>query len=143
MEQFISVFAGAIGGVISIIVKSYIDKKQEKSTITNKEKIALYKEISEPIIELVISIEINNGPAKEILIPFEKKRLSITAQLALFAPQNVFDDYNAMIDYLYNSLDAKDIYTFVEFRKYAMKLLSSMRKDIGIYKNEIIYNGNR
>ncbi|MDO9055008.1 MAG: hypothetical protein Q7U69_00510 [Sulfuricurvum sp.] len=143
MEQFISVFAGVIGGVLSMIVKSYIDKKQETNSITKKEKIVLYKEISEPIIELVVNININNGLTSEILIPFEKKRLSITAQLALFAPQNVFDDYNALIDYLYNSFDGKDVYSFIEFRKYAMKFLSSMRKDIGIYKNEITYNGNR
>lgn len=142
LEQFISVFAGAIGGVISILVKSYIDKKQETNSITKKEKIVLYKEISEPIIELVVNIE-NGGLTREILTDFEKKRLSITAQLALFAPQNVFDDYNALIDYLYNSLDGKDVYSFIEFRKYAMKFLSSMRNDIGIYKKEIIYNGNR
>lgn len=142
MEQFISVFAGAIGGVLSILIKSYIDKKQETNSITKKEKIALYKEISEPIIELVVNIEVNDGLTKDILTSFEKKRLSITAQLALFAPQNVFDDYNALIDYLYNSFE-NDKYSFIEFRKHAMKFLSSMRKDIGIYKNEINYNGNR
>ncbi len=141
MEHLFSLIAGSVGGILSIVGKYYFDKKHEKNSITNKEKITLYKEISEPIIGLIIEIQRQNL-THDILVSFEKKRLSITAQLAMFAPQNVFDDYNAMIDYLYNSLE-KDQYSFIEFRKYAMKFLSSIRKDIGIYTNEIVYNGNR
>ena len=74
---------------------------------------------------------------------FEKDRLFISTQLAMFAPTEVFDSYNELIDYIYNSLENKEEYTFEQLRNISMKLLTNIRNDIGIYKDEIKYNGNR
>jgi len=66
----------------------------------------------------------------------------ITAQLALFAPHTVFNAFSDMIDYMYDSLE-NDEYSFSVFREKALSYLSEMRKDIGIYSDEVSYNGNR
>jgi len=154
-----SVFVAGTAWLIRQIVKQFLDKdiesyknklvfEKEKNSITYKEKIALYKEVSEPIIDLIVKIEHRQPRSteewQEIIKSFDKERLSITAQLAMFAPQNVFDDYNNMIDYMYDAFEGKDTYSFQVFREtYAMKFLSSMRKDIGIYTDDIFYNGHR
>lgn len=79
----------------------------------------------------------------ELLKAFEIKRLMITAQLTMFAPDYVYHSYNRLIDYLYNSFEGKEEYSFEKFREIAMKFLSDIRKDIGIYEDEIVYAGNR
>lgn len=154
-----TICVGAVAWLIRQVVKQFLDKdiesyknklafEKEKNSITYKEKITLYKEISDPIIDLIVKIEHQQPHSvedwKEIIRSFDKQRLSITAQLAMFAPQNVFDDYSDMIDYIYDAFEGKDTYSFQIFREsYAMKFLSSMRKDIGIYDDEITYNGHR
>ena len=50
---------------------------------------------------------------------------------------------NKLIDYLYDSFEGKEEYSFEQFREIAMKFLSDIRKDIGIYQDEISYSGNR
>ena len=125
------------------IHKKTLELEHEKNSITYREKIELYKEISTPIIKLIVAIEHEQKMSQEFITNFEEERLIITAQLSMFAPQYVFDSYNNLIDYLYNSSEGKEQYTFQQFREFAMKFLSDIRKDIGVYTDEIIYNGNR
>ena len=107
-----------------------IRQAAEKHIIKYKEKIDLYKEISQPIIELIVEIEHNQSIATESLKSFEIKRLMITAQLTMFAPDYVYHSYNKLIDYLYNSFEGTEEYSFVQFREIAMRFLSDIRKDI-------------
>jgi len=46
-------------------------------------------------------------------------------------------------DYIYDSLEGSREYSYNEVRQKAMKLLSEIRKDIGIYSDEISYKGSR
>jgi len=125
------------------IHRTLLEQENEKKSINYKEKIDLYKEISQPIVELIVEIEHNQSIAMESLKAFERKRLMITAQLTMFAPDYVYHSYNRLIDYLYNSFEGKEEYSFEQFREIAMQFLSDIRKDIGIYKDDIVYAGNR
>ncbi len=146
-----AILIGALTWLSKHIFKSLLDKDIEKykdelnhKSINYKEKIDLYKEVSKPIINLIVTIEHNQGQIqKDLIISFEKDRLFISTQLAMFAPTNVFNSFNDLIDYIYNSLESKEEYTFKQLRNISMKLLTDIRKDIGIYKDEITYNGNR
>ncbi len=159
MEEIIKFLGGAtiilgtIAWLIKQLTKLFLDKEiethrlllqkeHEKGSINYREKINLYKEISNPIIDLIMAIEHTHNLQKS-LADFEKKRLQITTQLAMFAPKCVFDSFNNLIDYLYNSIEGKEHYSFKEFRVIAMNFLSDVRKDIGIYTDEIQYGGSR
>ena len=124
-------------------IKANLSEKLEKNNLNYRQKIDLYKEISTPIIQLVVSIEHQGNFTQEQMKAFEIKRLEITAQLAMFAPQSVFNKYNGFIDYIYNCFEGKDTYTFNKFRVLALEFLSEIRNDIGIYSDSVSYSGDR
>ena len=124
-------------------IKSNLSEKLEQNNLNYRQKIDLYKEISAPILHLVVSIEHQENVSQEQMKAFEIKRLEITAQLAMFAPQTVFNKYNDFIDYIYNCFEGKDTYTFNQFRVMALEFLSEIRKDIGIYSDSVSYYGKR
>jgi hypothetical protein len=125
------------------ILRSELSRTGNRDALNHKEKIDLYKGISEPIIGLIVSIEHTGNITYELLSGFEHRRLSITAQLAMFAPMSVYDTYNELIEYLYNCMEVKDSYSFKKFREYAHKFLTEARKDVGIHTDEVRYLGNR
>ena len=123
--------------------KMNIKSVHERNTISYVEKIDLYKTISDPIISLIIEVHSTGTITQATIDNFEVKRLNITASLVMFAPASVFHSFNELIDYFYNCVEGKDTYTFDKFRPYAMTMLSAMRKDIGLFDDEITYIGNR
>lgn len=78
----------------------------------------------------------------DILKQFDEDRLEITVQFALFASSDVFDMYSELIDYTYNTIE-NNTFDFHVFRVKTLSFLSEVRRDIGIYKDEITYKGNR
>ncbi len=121
--------------------KAKLEALTAKNALNYQQKIELYKVVSNPLIELVALIT-KEGLTQEHVNEFDRQRLYITTQLALFAPKNVFDAFSDIVDYMYNSLENND-YSFDEFRIKALAYLSEMRKDIGIYTDDISYSGNR
>jgi hypothetical protein len=122
--------------------KHQLDSLAHKKSLNYQQKIDLYKIISTPLVELIALITHNKGLTAEHVHEFDKQRLHITAQLVLFAPQKVFDAFSNMVDYIYDSIE-KNNFDFIVFRNMALMYMSEMRKDIGIYHDEIKYNGNR
>ncbi|MDD2781028.1 hypothetical protein [Sulfuricurvum sp.] len=120
--------------------KSHLESMAQKNSFNYQQKLELYKVITIPLVE--ISVLIKNGLSTEHIKEFDRQRLHLIAQLALFAPQNVFDAFNEMIDYIYDSLENDD-YSFSIFRVKALNFLSEIRKDIGIYNDSLSYKGHR
>lgn len=108
-----------------------------------RHKIELYKEVANPLIELIVKAQHNGSLSKDDLQNFDAARLATTALLAMFAPEGVFSEYNALIDYVYDSFEGKATWSFQEFRVRALKFLSLVRADIGIYTDELRYMGTR
>ncbi|HEY0894215.1 MAG TPA: hypothetical protein VGE32_14240, partial [Cellvibrio sp.] len=121
--------------------KNRIDSLERKQALNHQQKIDLYKIISEPLANLTALIT-SSGITQEHMTEFDRERLNLTAKLALFASQDVFNSYNDLIDYIYDSIESQN-YSFPEFRVKALALLSEMRKDIGIYEDDVTYNGSR
>jgi len=124
-------------------LKAELNEEFEKNHLNYKEKIELYKEVSNPIIDIIILVHHQGKPTAEQMAVFDKRRLLITAQLAMFAPQSVFNKYNGFIDYIYNSFEGKEEYSFSKFREIALQFLSEIRKDIGVYTDNVTYTGSR
>lgn len=109
----------------------------------HRHKIELYKEVANPLIELIVKAQHKGNLSKDDLQSFDAARLATTALLGMFAPEAVFIEYNAMIDYVYDSFEGKATWSFPEFRIRALKFLSLVRADIGIYTDELRYVGTR
>jgi hypothetical protein len=115
---------------------------QLKSDVT-RQKIAVYRRITSPILDLVVDAHHSQQFTVERLISFERKRLDATAQLAMLAPAEVFHEYNALIDYLWDVTENQRDFDFREFRDRGLVLLSKVRNDIGVHVDPVAYIGNR
>ncbi|MDH2918415.1 MAG: hypothetical protein PXX73_04390 [Sideroxydans sp.] len=125
------------------IFKSNLKYQSEHGNHLLMQKIALYKEVANPVIELIVKAQHNGQLSKDDLQKFDKDRLATTALLAMFAPVTVFDKYNQMIDYIYDAVELKQTWRFDIFRGKALVFLSSVRGDIGLYTDAVEYNGTR
>jgi len=124
-------------------LQSGLQKEAEHNNHLLKQKIELYKEVAEPVIKLITNAQQHGSLQPEDLKIFDSNRLSTTALLAMFAPQEVFSKYNNMIDYIYDSVEGKDVWSFESFREKALIFLSEVRRDVGLYQDEIKYSGTR
>lgn len=123
------------------LFKQNLEQAAHKQSLNYKEKIDLYKLVTQPLVEF-LALVTRTGLTQEHLDDFDRQRLHMTAQLALFASQNVFDAFNEIIDYIYDSSE-KGEFSFHDFRVKGLEFLSEMRKDIGIYSDDVTYNGSR
>jgi len=121
---------------------SKLKKEAEHNNHLLMQKIALYKEAANPVIELIVKAQ-HEPLTLSDLQAFDKDRLSTTALLAMFAPSNVFNEYNNMIDYIYDSVEEKQPWSFDIFRGKALIFLSEVRRDIGLYNDNLSYSGTR
>jgi hypothetical protein len=124
-------------------VKATLQAQVSHFSLIQKQKIELYVAVSNPLIDLIVKAQHSGGLTPEDLKAFDKSRLTTTALLAMFAPINVFDEYNSLIDYIYNAFEGKEVWSFPDFRVRALKFLSLVRKDIGLYTDTVSYNGTR
>lgn len=137
-----SLFTHLLGKDIETF-KTRLKYESEHSNHLLLQKISLYKEVANPVVELIVTAQLNEMLTKEDLEKFEKDRLSTVALLAMFAPVNVFHEYNRMIDYIYDSVDGKEKWEFKVFRTKALTFLSNVRQDIGLYPDSVQYIGTR
>ena len=124
-------------------LKSKLQKEAEHGNHLLMQKISLYKEVAEPIIDLIVKAQHQGPPTQDDLQKFDKDRLSTTALLAMFAPTGVFNEYNNMIDYIYDAVEGKQTWGFDIFRDKALVFLTEVRRDIGLYDDGIGYSGTR
>jgi len=108
-----------------------------------RQKIEVYRRITSPILDLVVEAQHSQAMTGDTLLAFERERLDGTAQLAMLAPADVFDEYNALIDYLWDVTESKKPWNFQEFRDKGLVFLSMVRKDIGLHSDSVRYTGER
>ena len=124
-------------------LRSGLQTQADQRSQTFRHKIELYKEVSAPLIDLVVKAHHAGTLTSADLQDFEKSRLETTALLAMFSPMPVFAEYNDMIDYVYNSFEGKEVWSFERFRAKALQFLSLVRGDIGLYQDAVSYDGSR
>ncbi|MFM5499756.1 MULTISPECIES: hypothetical protein [Aeromonas] len=130
---------------MALEIEEYKNKLSELTVnkqINYYQKLELYKSVSAPLLDLIANITHQEKITPEHIKSFDKQRLHMTAQLALFSSSDVFDMFMKLIDYVYDSIEA-DAFDFHVFRVEMLIFLSAVRKDIGIYSDEVKYKGNR
>jgi hypothetical protein len=124
--------------------KAQLNRDSDRTAQTLREKLSLYKEAIPPIVDLVARYQLTPAEVTPALLTeFEKKRLATSAMLGMFAALPVFEAYNALIDYIFQCLEAKRHFLFPEFRALSYKVLSEVRRDVGISGDELVYRGER
>ncbi|KXO13411.1 hypothetical protein AKG98_3210 [Moritella sp. JT01] len=164
VQEFISNVGGQTAIIISLLaalwaicsniitnkrIKTHKSKLQELTRIkkdSDYRKLELYKTVLKPLTDLTAKISEEGKLSLDDISQFDKERLEMSAQLALFASSDVFDKFTELVDYMYNSQElfsSIDEFEFEVFRVKMLKLLSEMRRDIGFHKDEITYKGYR
>jgi hypothetical protein len=70
-----------------------------------------------------------------------EQRIRVYGYLAMFAPQAVMDAQDMLMDHLLTIFQGSVPYEWKKVRELAINFLNEVRKDIGIDKNPIGYNG--
>lgn len=123
--------------------KAQLSREGERTAQTLREKLSLYKEAIHPVVDLVLRYQVDPASVTPALLTeFERCRLADNAMLGMFATPQVFGAYNALIDYIFDCLEAKRTFLFQDFRVSFFKLLSEVRQDVGI-RGELNYRGPR
>ena len=79
--------------------------------------------------------------AGKIFDNFNEQRMRVYGYLAMLAPQTVMDAQDELMDYVLKITCGTEEYHWESVREKAINFLNEVRKDIGIDKNPISYNG--
>lgn len=124
--------------------KTKLKYELEHSNQLLLQKISLYKDVSDPIIALISKVKVDDKEVpQEVWDAFDKQRMTITCQISMFAPASVYHQFNDLVDYIYDSSESVVEWDFTVFRKKAEVFFSYIRKDIGLYTDDISYRGHR
>jgi hypothetical protein len=92
-------------------------------------------------------LQVGQKPDANFYDRFNRGRLKAHGHLAMLAPQEVMDAYDALIDEIFFILERnppnKAQEDWKEIRRLVYILLNTIRKDIGIDKSEVAYRGKR
>lgn len=114
----------------------------------HSDKLVIYRATIDLIAIMLAKVEMIVLRHKRELSPeekesFETERLKIYGYLAMIAPQEVMDANDAFIDQLLAIIFDGETTSWEEIRAKALCLTNAMRRDIGIDKSDVAYNGNR
>ncbi|EGQ8244527.1 hypothetical protein ACUT8K_004643 [Vibrio parahaemolyticus] len=114
----------------------------------HSDKLAIYRAAIDLVSSMLAKIEMVYLKNKEKLTPeeceqFEIERLRIYGYLAMLAPQDVMDANDHLTDLLLALIYDGESTSWLEVRSRALVLTNAMRKDIGLDKSDVNYNGAR
>ncbi|MGR6757305.1 hypothetical protein ACU6QO_05780 [Aeromonas veronii] len=114
----------------------------------HSDKLVIYRATIDLVAIMLAKVEMIVLRHKRELSPeekesFETERLKIYSYLAMIAPQEVMDANDAFIDQLLAIIFDGETTSWEEIRAKALCLTNAMRRDIGIDKSDVAYNGNR
>lgn len=112
------------------------------------DKLVIYRATIDLVAIMLAKVEMIVLQHKRELSPeekekFETERLKIYGYLAMIAPQEVMDANDAFIDQLLAIVFDGETTSWEVIRTKALCLTNAMRRDIGIDKSDVAYNGNR
>ena len=112
------------------------------------DRLAIYRApidlLAGMIAKVVMITAGKRGPlTAEEFLTFETQRLRLYAYLAMHAPQSVMDAHDAVMDLTLGLVADGKSTTWLQVRELSLRFLNEVRKDIGIDKEPIAYNGMR
>ena len=124
-------------------LKSELEADRLNSAHLFREKIDLYKMVGNPLIDMVARVEQFQTMPPDELIKMDAARMKGAALLAMFGPACLFEEYNKVVDYLFDVKDGIRAWSFAEFRSLSLGVLNLMRADVGMQQDQVSYKGNR
>uniref|UniRef100_UPI001E283638 hypothetical protein n=1 Tax=Vibrio parahaemolyticus TaxID=670 RepID=UPI001E283638 len=127
--------------------KRELDLAKDKLLGNHSDKIAIYRMVIDTVAEILVAFDahqsrqLSASEAKEVLEKFNKDRIRLYGYLGMLAPQSVMDAQDKLIDLLLLVAHGNANYEWEVVRELALKLINEVRKDIGIDKSAIAYNG--
>ncbi|MGY4041999.1 hypothetical protein [Aeromonas hydrophila] len=114
----------------------------------HSDKLVIYRATIELTAIMLAKVEMIALQYKRELSPeekekFEIERLKIYGYLAMIAPQEVMDANDVFVDQLLAIVFDGKVTSWETIRTKLLYLTNSMRRDIGIDKSDVAYNGNR
>ncbi len=129
-------------------LNSEIEIYKQTQLREHNDKLLIYRATIDLVATMLAKVEMIVLRNKQQLTAqeaeqFETERLKIYGYLAMIAPQEVMDANDVFIDQLLAVVfDGKSV-SWEVIRSKALNLTNAMRKDIGIDKSEVSYNGGR
>ncbi|MGQ7287240.1 hypothetical protein ACUN7Z_06820 [Vreelandella venusta] len=129
-------------------LNSEIEVYKKTQLREHNDKLLIYRATIDLVATMLAKVEMIVLRNKQQLTAqeaeqFETERLKIYGYLAMIAPQEVMDANDVFIDQLLAVVfDGKSV-SWEVIRSKALNLTNAMRKDIGIDKSEVSYNGER
>lgn len=125
-----------------------LDLIKEMHASVRHDKVAIYRGVVDLISALLAKLdahEMNRLPPDEAVKHFDsfnEQRIRLYGYMAMFAPQSVMDAQDDLIDYLLRVSHGAETYQWETVRLKALALINEVRRDVGIDKSSITYNGN-
>ncbi|WP_229620747.1 hypothetical protein [Vibrio parahaemolyticus] len=129
-------------------LNSEIEVYKQTQLREHNDKLLIYRATIDLVATMLAKVEMIVLRNKQQLTAqeaeqFETERLKIYGYLAMIAPQEVMDANDVFIDQLLAVVfDGKSV-SWEVIRSKALNLTNAMRKDIGIDKSVVSYNGER
>ncbi|MGR2665827.1 hypothetical protein [Vibrio campbellii] len=129
-------------------LNSEIEIYKQTQLREHNDKLLIYRATIDLVATMLAKVEMIVLRNKQQLTAqeaeqFETERLKIYGYLAMIAPQEVMDANDVFIDQLLAVVfDGKSV-SWEVIRSKALNLTNAMRKDIGIDKSQVSYNGER
>ncbi|MFC1235971.1 hypothetical protein [Vibrio sp. F74] len=127
--------------------KRELDIAKERLINNHTDKTVIYRMVIDAIAEILAAFDahytrkLSPEEAKLALESFNKDRIRLYGYLGMLAPQAVMDSQDALIDRLLLISYGNASYEWDEVRQLALSLINEIRKDIGIDRKPIQYNG--
>ncbi|HCT2507488.1 TPA: hypothetical protein OTR37_002832 [Aeromonas dhakensis] len=129
------------------VAKRELDLAKEKHLSNHTDKIAIYRMVIDTVADVLTTFDAHYSRTlapDETLRAFEsfnRDRMRLYGYLGMLAPQSVMDAQDALIDRLLLIAHGNATYEWPEVRELALSLINEVRKDIGIDRTPITYNG--
>lgn len=127
--------------------KRDFDLFKEKNIQTHSDKLAAYRTVADMVAKMLAVFDSfqDGRVGKEAVArhfdDFNEQRIRVYGYLAMIAPQEVMDAQDELIDYLLQICHGVDTYEWHRVREKAIKLINTIRLDIGFNNSKIQYNG--
>jgi len=129
-------------------IKTELDIYKEKHLKGHSDKLAIYRLAVDIVADLLGDLDITKlaaTPLPDALQrwdKFNRGRIKAYGYLAMLAPQNVMDAFDALFDFLIMVAHGQKPYDWSTVRQLALNLLNAVRKDIAVDTNPIEYKGD-
>lgn len=124
-----------------------LDLIKDAHARVHNDKIIIYRGVIDLVAKVLANLDafyMDRLPHDEAVRQFDnfnEQRIRLYGYMAMFAPQTAMDAQDKLIDHLLCISNGKKPYVWAEVRILALELINEVRRDVGIDKTDISYNG--